>query len=570
MIRCLALATLLLPLTADAANWAIFQDSGTGTVMGDVPFALPIGSTLKFMAPTGNDACNGTSPSIGTSGNCAWLTTNHPMKCGEVIIAAPGSYLNNNFSDIWGTVSNCPSASGGIDGLGQIYFAILLCGGTEISSSTSLSCQAGGSGGPSNPNAYMEFAGGQSNWAVEGFYIDAGSSGSLGFGYRTCTLGALPIGKSHHLAFINSVVNNAGQALYSNDCGDNNGTAEGGDYIAGIGIIAVNSNLAANFYSYSSGAIAPGALTNWDTNPGTHVFLYNNYGPTNIVHGADNLFDGEFIYYDTPDVHHFTQTAVTMNNLAYITTRWCYSVTYNGGFGGPWPATFEAYNNSCLNGWSSGLAGNPGGNIDFANNGCCPAVSNPLTHIFQNNVSQTTFPSGVAPGGATVYALNLQGHVGTLTFGGTGVENVLISTVPSCTAGDCDATNFAATIQVGDPYPSGTNFYPAQGTTIFANTADLVNQISVPRSCAGFVNTTACMGWNANTHTLTSNTFIADLQCVYANCTGKGFQLPSTTCVTSGTLFNVYPAWLKGVVYLHWTGSAIVQKADLVTRPCGM
>jgi hypothetical protein len=30
-----------------------------------------------------------------------------------------------------------------------------------------------------------------------------------------------------------------------------------------------------------------------------------------------------------------------------------------------------------------------------------------------------------------------------------------------------------------------------------------------------------------------------------------------------------YPTWLKGIVYLHWTGSAVVQNFDLVTLKCG-
>jgi hypothetical protein len=52
--------------------------------------------------------------------------------------------------------------------------------------------------------------------------------------------------------------------------------------------------------------------------------------------------------------------------------------------------------------------------------------------------------------------------------------------------------------------------------------------------------------------------------------TGKGYQLPSITCVTNGPIATDYPPWLKGIVYLHWTGSAVVQNLDLVTLPCGL
>ena len=79
------------------------------------------------------------------------------------------------------------------------------------------------------------------------------------------------------------------------------------------------------------------------------------------------------------------------------------------------------------------------------------------------------------------------------------------------------------------------------------------------------------MGWNANTQTLTTNSVISDLTANCAGCAGKGFQKPSTTCIssTAGTPVADYPVWLKGIVYLHWDGSQLWENADLVTKPCG-
>ena len=71
------------------------------------------------MSPTGSDSNNGLTAAT------AWATPNHAVNCGDVIIAAAGIYpVQPN----WGTVSNCPSTSGGIDGKGGVYFASVLCG----------------------------------------------------------------------------------------------------------------------------------------------------------------------------------------------------------------------------------------------------------------------------------------------------------------------------------------------------------------------------------------------------------------------------------------------------------
>ena len=76
-------------------------------VSGSVPF---VALHTYYMSPTGSDSNNGLTAAT------AWATPNHAVNCGDVIIAAPGTY-NGNFSS-WGKVSSCPSTSGGIDGTG--------------------------------------------------------------------------------------------------------------------------------------------------------------------------------------------------------------------------------------------------------------------------------------------------------------------------------------------------------------------------------------------------------------------------------------------------------------------
>src|SRR5579871_2431601 len=114
-----------------------------------------------YLSPTGNDANAGTSPAA------AWATPNHALQCGDVIIAAAGSYGQWIFGvNSWGAVSNCPSTSGGIDGKGGIYFATLLCAGPYVTS-----CAVNG-------GAFEAFRVSQSNWAVEGFSATQNSTGA--------------------------------------------------------------------------------------------------------------------------------------------------------------------------------------------------------------------------------------------------------------------------------------------------------------------------------------------------------------------------------------------------------
>jgi hypothetical protein len=71
------------------------------------------------MATNGNDSNPGTEA-------LPWLTANHTVNCGDVVIVAPGSYTDvANFGPNMGQVKACPSSAST-----PVYQAILLCGGT--------------------------------------------------------------------------------------------------------------------------------------------------------------------------------------------------------------------------------------------------------------------------------------------------------------------------------------------------------------------------------------------------------------------------------------------------------
>jgi hypothetical protein len=106
---------LLFSAVVVGAAWAapFTQQFDITVTIGTEPEFVPLHK--YYMAPSGcSDSNNGTSPAT------PWCTPNHNVVCGDVIIAAPGTYSSGQFGGNWGSVSNCPSTTGGIDGAGGI------------------------------------------------------------------------------------------------------------------------------------------------------------------------------------------------------------------------------------------------------------------------------------------------------------------------------------------------------------------------------------------------------------------------------------------------------------------
>ena len=232
---------------------------------------------IYYISPTGNDANPGTSPSK------AWAGPRHNVVCGDVIIAAAGSYAGE-YSEFgpntWGTVSNCPSTSGGIDGKGGIYFATLLCAGPYVTS-----CSVNG-------GAYEAFRVDKSNWAVEGFTATQNSNGG-----NACYIATSESNTTqHHIAFINDIAVNCNLAGVSAV----SWTSPGGvDQTAVVGAIVFNSASSHADGICSSGvSIIP--VDGPDTSAGTHVFVAGYFGYKNInaPSGAGCNTDGEGLIFE--------------------------------------------------------------------------------------------------------------------------------------------------------------------------------------------------------------------------------------------------------------------------------
>ena len=504
--------------------------------------------TYYMAASSCSDSNNGTSPST------PWCTPNHAVVCGDAIIAAAGTY-NGEFAT-WGTVSTCLSTTGGIDGAGGIYAAVLLCGGSNLGSGGCLIncatavCNQGhvGSGGGASSSAAMNVN--QIYWSIQSWTVNGNGASHRGFQVDGCLTKSTVV---HHVSFINDIAYNTGQAASMNDCGYSSAT-NGGDYFAVVAMIAQN----AAQDSICLGAIDAVGAAIQDTTAGTHFFINTSYS---YYHPTTCNSDVEAFLIDTPDFHNVSTTFVISNNIGWQAARMCINDTESGVFN---PAgAHKFYNNTCFEDNTNVGSDNGWGEINFQ----LQTTSNFVISVYDNIAYQ---PLSVSPccggGGNHVAALALDTNPGSATWiiGGSGLQNILLANTASCWANFC-SSSLGDTTNAAVSYVSlasiGTNTYANPGYT---NTTDLLaNWIGAP-SCAGFTTTTACMGYNAVTATLTTLTPISDLQSTYT-ASDKGYQLPSTTCAANAD----YPTWLKGLNTLHWNGSQIIEVAGNATKPCG-
>jgi hypothetical protein len=490
-----------------------------------------------FMAATGcSDSNSGTSP------GSPWCTPNHNVVCGDVIIAAPGAYTSSGIR-INQQPSNCPSTSGGIDGTGGIYFAVLLCGGSSVGD-----CHINNSS-LAAPDAAISINN-ISNWAIEGWQVgDASCCASphdgRGFVAFADSSGTII---THHVAWINNIAAGTGQAFQIEEAALNhNVPGNGVDYVAVVGNIAQNS---AN-WGQCIAAIDIVAPAQFDSGAGTHIYLAGNFAANNRSRCTS---DGEAFMFDTWDAHGFAAQGVVENNMAWLSERYGWQGFYQ--WSNPGSSTWIIRNNTFFGNNQGAYSEFWAGEINLAMGGNFSSTA-PYTVTIQNNIARTNETQQGGTGGP-VYAMTLGGNWG-LTIGGSGTENIYKGLRTSCTAAACDP---GFNVAENDGESLGTNIYSDPG---FANTTDLVNNRSGAPNCTGFTNVTACMGWNANTSRLTTPSVISDLTSTFT-ASAKGYQYPSTTCAVNA----YYPVWLKGIVYLHWDGVNITEKGDLVTKPCGL
>src|SRR5262245_9319624 len=250
----------------------------------------------------------------GTSPASPWCTPNHAVVCGDVIIAAAGTYSTGQFNGGWGNVTNCPSTTGGIDGTGGIYFAVLLCGGADLAA-----CQVTG-GSP-----VFGFNSGAHNWAVEGFLVP-NVSGSRAFEIRIVNGACNVPYTSHHIASINNIVYNSAGAFVVNDCGQFQGAnPPAADYLAVVGTIAQNAaqdQICLGAIDFVGPGASDGATS------AIKGFMYGNFAWNNMAANCNSLYDEEGLMFDTMETHSSNGIWVVQNNVSWYNGRYGFQLFY--------------------------------------------------------------------------------------------------------------------------------------------------------------------------------------------------------------------------------------------------
>ena len=259
----------------------------TKSASAHVKIVAPVTHATYYLAPSGNDLNSGLSPAA------PWLTPDHAVNCGDVILAAAGNYPPFT---TFGTVT-CPTANN---------VAWLKC-------ATFDTCKiVTDTGLPFTQGMVI----GTSYWGVQGWEVTALSGGS-GACYEVRPTGASNI---HHIILANDIANGCSQGGFDAAANVEDGT--GVDYFVVVGSIAYNAAQASS--TCTSGINAGLGAVAHDSSSGTHYYWGGNFAYGNVEPNPCNggiPTDGEGLFIDKPG--HYSQQMVIDNNIAI----------FNGGAG---------------------------------------------------------------------------------------------------------------------------------------------------------------------------------------------------------------------------------------------
>ncbi len=222
-----------------------------------------------YLAPAslgGNDSNNGAN--VGKP----WLSPNHSLACGDVIIALASTSYNSYYfnSGHWGTVS-CPSGNN---------VAWLKC---ETFDGCKMYSNIEG--------MYVD----RSFWGVQGFEVNIWG-GTSGFCFGTGPSSSNPQ-NIHHIVFANNIANGCMGGGFSSF---NRGT-KGVDYFSVVGNIAYNS-IGGSDQCYSAISVYQPVQSDWVA--GTHIYIAGNFAWGNYQHnpcGGVQAWGGDGLIFDTLD-----------------------------------------------------------------------------------------------------------------------------------------------------------------------------------------------------------------------------------------------------------------------------
>jgi hypothetical protein len=454
------------------------------------------------------------------------------VQCGDVIIAAAGSYGKYIFgTKNWGAVSKCPSTTGGIDGKGGVYFATVLCAGPYITS-----CSVNG-------GAYEAFRVDASNWAVEGFTGTQNSTGnSACFSATSETSTTL-----HHIAFINDIASGcdySGFNTYS-------WTSPGGvDQTAVVGAISYNGSGSLGGGRICSSGVSIIPINGPDASAGTHIFVAGYFGYKNInaPSGAGCNTDGEGLIFDSWSCTKYTHQGVAEQNVWWANGNAGFEVFPNCQSNGDKVQVYVFHNTSYGNELDPKHRGGAG---DMDINQVLPTVANGSLYNVNHNIFMATEATSGNASSSAVFAVGayLQNTNTSLVSVNT---NYFWQSNPGTkkVVGNPNTDVYVNNVHYTTTFPFGTNTYGNPG---FASPTSLP---TTAPNCSGYADTTDCMNGRYR---------IAANLTPSGGAVGYGYQAPGACAADP-----YFPTWLKGVVYLHWTGSSLTENSGLITKPCNM
>ena len=281
-------APAAVPSPATVTVTATSQAAPTQSASAQVTVAAQAAATY-YLAPA---ADGGNDSNDGMSTGAPWLSPNHPVNCGDVIVAAASaSYSPSNFSyKSWGTVT-CPAGNN---------VAWLTCEKFDA-------CLINGEGGILIDQSY---------WGVQGWEVHA--TGTVGAGcFAAAPNYATPV-QVHHVVFANDIANGCQEGGF----GSYSQNTAGVDYLAIVGNIAYNG-AQGNAECFSGISVYQPVQS--DTLGGTHIFVagnfaWGNFEPDPCAGGQPT--DGEGIILDTFDGRNglpspYAAQAVVENNILF-------------------------------------------------------------------------------------------------------------------------------------------------------------------------------------------------------------------------------------------------------------
>ena len=328
-------------------------------------------ATTYYLSPSGNDG------NTGLTSGASWLSPNHPVNCGDVIVAAAGTYSNSQFyTGKWGTVT-CPA------GNNVAWLKCATFDTCKISTGT-------------NQGMWVD----ESYWGVQGWEVTTSASDTYGTCFIAQPRYSNPV-EIHHIIFANNVANGCSQGGFGSV---NHGLA-GVDYLAILGNIAYNA-------AQGSGSCASGISIyqprQSDTAQGTHLYVAGNFSYSNLEPHSCNggsPTDGEGIIFDAFDgsqngLSPYWSQAVAQNNL--VINNGSKGLEVNNNSAGSYHATIWFNQNTS---W---------GNLTDPNQSWigCAEVSvavGTYTKMYNNLISTK---SATGCGGHAIYALAVSGGDG--------------------------------------------------------------------------------------------------------------------------------------------------------------